>query len=345
MVFRSIKIGVLENLPTRELAFKDDNAYYKYVFRLPIFYMKALGLFHFKSDHFAFKFYRLFTLVCCWFCFAKFLTSFKFFYGVSEAFNKNLVLKLCMAIWLLVNSIHMLLSFCIMEKKSYKNEYLHRLNEILKKDESPEQNLKKLRQKFIVIFLISFILLAANMVSLILSFFGPKDLEDLFGMALSPYQNTTVGDNVYYRLFQTSIFFYPSAVWTTVIFYFIAELLLVQTILNTFNMRFEKFIQTANNETNQVSEDVENNFEILRQEHLKHCELVASLNKCYKHIVSTTVIFYQASNLLLLYVISNWSSFCITGISAFAYPFWLVTNTLIIAVCLYFSSQIIILVT
>ena len=343
MNFKRNKIAIQKE--SAELTLKDENSYYKYVFGVSIVYMKVLGLFHFKSDHVALKCYRLFAILCCRVCFAKFLTSFQFFYGTSESFNKNLVIKICMALWLLVNSIHITLSFPIMEIETYKNDFLRKLHELLKQDDNLEQDLKSLRRKFFFIFLISFLLFISQMATVFLSYFGPKDLENLFGVALAPYStNSTVGSNAFYRLSETGLMIYPGAVWTTFIFSLFAELLVVERLLKNFNKKLEQFIQTANAEVTQDLEKFEENFEKLRQDHLRHCDLISSLNKCYKLIISTFLIFYQASNLLVLYVMSNWTNNCITGILAFAYPFWLSTNTFIIAVTLYSSSQISVLV-
>lgn len=350
-VFDNVISKLKNELPSIEQACYDENICYKYIHKIPLIYLRLLGLIHFKGDHKLIKCYRIFVIVCCWVCWVKFISVFEIFYGNSEPFNKNLILKICILIWVGIQCIHTTTMFIIMEKESYKNEFIRKLNYFLKKDENLQKSLIRLRKKVFLMFFVLFIFLILNTILNFLSFFGPKEFEPIFVYFLAPFHHPgdLVGNNAFYRLFQIYLIFCCSAVWTTLIVHFSTDCLTVEKILEDFNVKFSQYVFRVEKLATSIVDinaqlNLEDEFESLRMEHLKLCDLVLSLNKCNMVIVSSALIFYQASNLLIIYVISGWTSNCINGISAFTYPFWLITNVMIIAICIYRASQIFVFV-
>jgi len=356
-----IELETIQQRDTAENAlpkFEERNLYEE-TMRIPLLIMKCIGLYHKKSDPFWHKIYPILTLISLW---ALFLKTFPVFRGESS-FSAALIIKVVSISWSFSITLLSTILFLNREKANRETNLIEQLN-VLLNYEFDAKLLRRLRIKLVIINIIFLLFSLANCVILVVSLFGPKELFSAFSIMLSPFHNEKwAQESVPLKLFMALLGFICSIYWSMTVATYLNHSLILDNILVNFNHKFKKFVQSSviasfdsedidktfsltcdqsiyNKEKDEKKVVCEYVFEKHRIWHLKICSAIRQADKCYSEFIALTLIIYITISFPLIYVMSNWSGNCITGILQFAYPYWLIAAILILAIILWSSSRI-----
>jgi hypothetical protein len=337
---------------------------YEEVMQIPLKMLRCLGLYHCKTDRFWFKLYSIFYLAAIWLFLFKFFTA---FLGESS-FSAKLIYKIVTALWLFTCcSLASILFFN--QEKSNREVSLSKQFSLLLCYEFSSDKVRKLKKNLLIKYLIFLFSSFFNSISIFLSLFGPEELFNAFSNFLAPFQSSEwAQDSIPYKLFTALMGSLNSIYMTMTVATFLSHSQILEALLTNFNEKFTEFNQTSiiasedrsessnkkstmNNNPSQhdffqnikdkerrtVSE---NEFERFRIWHLNVCLAVKQVDKCYSEFLALILAAYITISFLLIYVMSNWSGNCVSGILQAAYPFWFITSIAILALVLRVASQI-----
>ena len=348
-----------------------ESLYVRKFMRLPLIYLRCIGTFHLKSDNIVIKLYNGFMIACMLFNFFKYFPVFR----SATSFDKYLVINICFLLWLGVNALHSVLFFYLTEKRSKLNLLIQKTDRLLERVESFESSKSYKRSYFIILFLhaASVSIIISNLAIGALSYYGPSTFAGLFATTFTPFSaDDPVGQSPYYKAFVFFLLATSTFGWASYFIFFLSNLVIFKFLLGEFNEQFDKFVHKcvvdsteekrdrdpvfnfvsgdpANTDANsdleatsieQRQSVTEDDFEHFRLWNLELGSLLRTANDCFKEFLTLSLLSYGPLIFLILFVVSNWTGNCITGILAFAYPFWLVAAAVILGACLHFSAQI-----
>ena len=204
----------------------------------------------------------------------------------------------------------------------------------------------------------------ANTAAIIISLFGPKVLFNGFRLFLAPFHKADwAAESIPYKIFITFLISVTSFHWCLTVAMFLSHAVILIEMMRRFNARFNNWVEKSilvsgdssndveksiltNNETNifiDLNEKTcvgESQLEKYRILHLKLAYLVHLLDDCYKEMLGVMIVFYINAVLLLLYIMSDWSGNCVTGIFAALYPFWTIASASFLIIVIIFAAII-----
>lgn len=349
------KSGHLESVtkqPKRDLERLPDC----YLLKFPNILLRIFGLYHRKSDRIVFKIYACTICFINWFNFARMFSV----YTISENLSADLVLKIIITFWLFICSFNSSIIFINEELEDRERNLLRNLHSIF------ELKICTIRQKRLeiiiyIIYAVVYSMAFINFTAIVLSYFGPRVLLDGFRLFLAPFHNEEWAvDSIPLKLLALFLTGTTSFHWCLQIGVYLSHTTILIEFLSEFKERFNDFVkesvivsvntvQTKHSIMTKDDENVfldlkekkcvcENKFEQYRMWHLKLCYIVRLLDKCYREFIGVTVLFNTISILLLLYIMSDWSGSCITGIMAVLYPFWTIASAIFLLVIVISAS-------
>ena len=352
--------------PTHNRSTQTSNIY-EDVLNYPRVLMRIFGIYHEKTDQISIKIYCIFVLLLEWFMFCKTFTVFK----KDETFSGELVLKIVTLLWMFIVAFNGSLLFTnqemISKEQTLKIHFLECFN--FSKNISRVKN--NIYLKINLTFMIALCFGIFNLISAIVSLFGPSSFYPAFSNFLSPFQNIDSGPVlIIYKIVMIIIIGYFSLFWTLVIGYFLSHSIIMVELLKDFNESFINIIKnrifTSNPSYNNKEIDTNNNkddssatinriylcsnetrcfgteeeFDFHRLWHLKLCQCINQLDNCYKLFIAFTVTFYTCIVLLILYTMSDWNGNCIRGLMEILYPFWGSVGSFLMCLIILFTARI-----
>ncbi len=338
---------------------------YEEILHVPFKMLRCFGLYHRKTDRLWLKFYSIFYLTTIWLFLFKFFTA---FLGES-VFSAKMIYKIVTAIWLFTCCSLASILFFNQERSNREASLSEQFNRLLAYEFSSDK-VRKLKKSLLTKYLIFLFSSFFNSISIFLSLFGPEELFNAFSNFLAPFQSEEwAQESIPYKLFAAIMGSLNSIYMTMTVATFLSHSQILEVLLSNFNEKFAEFNQKSIIEShdhfelankkpiinknpaqnNNSSENIndkerkivsENDFERFRIWHLNLASAVKQVDKCYSEFLALILVAYITISFLLIYVMSNWSGNCVSGILQAAYPFWFVTSIAILALVLRVSSQI-----
>ena len=323
------------------------------------FVMRAFGFYHCKSDKLILKVYPIITLIIVWFNTIRTISCFNFFYNESESFSAELAIKIVSILWLFSCSINITIIFINQLINSREEELIKSINSLLKENEDLNDIVRKSSRCVKIIFTLSLVVGFFNVIVFMVTMLGPKEFRALFIVFLAPFHKTEWAVNsIPYKLYSSLLFVFTSLGWTLNVAYYVSQCQIIMEIQKNFNKRMSKFIENnviipncdietahlsrsyPNDSNESQSFAVEADFEELRVYHLKICNVIKVMDKCYNQFIALTLLCYIPLVCIILYVVADWTNNCITGLKAVMFPFWLAVGLLIIVIIVNYGARI-----
>lgn len=331
-----------KNVSNLEICSKNYEVYCD-IMKYPIILMRIFGLYHKKKDNWYLKGYSLFIIIILWFSFARFFSLFDFWHGKYESLSAQLVYKIIIILWSFANVMNGTLFFINQEKNSRENQLIIDISFYLHKYSN--KKLKLLKNKIFIYFLIGFFGSGFNSISGIISLFGPDYFYEAFFSFLAPFHKAKWSKhNIPFKIFNNILLSYTSFFWMITICNYLAHCEMIAFIFKNFNQEFRNLVDNKLLVSQKIIEnnsyEFEEKFDKLRKKHLKICNIIRQMNKCYKEFIGITLLIYIAIVLLIVYIMSDWNGNCINGIMAILYPYWVASGLIIIILTVVFGSKI-----
>ena len=317
--------------------------------------MRIFGFYHHKSDRLILKVYPIFVLFIMWFNTLRCFSSFNFFYNQSEPFSAELVLKIVTILWLFSCSANTTVIYINQAFSCREAELIKTINTLLEANQDCKRIVDQASRHINLIFLISLAIGFFNQTAFLVSMFGPKEMRSLFILILAPFHRTDWAvESIPFKMFSAFLFIFMSLSWTLNVAYYGSYCQIFIEILKNYNKRMSYFISNhviipsnenfpkpdPNDSIEKLSFAIEADFEELRLYHLKICNAIKILNKCYNKFIALTLLCYIPLICVILYAIADWNNNCITGLKSVAFPFWLVVGILIIVIIVNYGARI-----
>jgi hypothetical protein len=325
--------------------------------KYPLLILRIFGLYHKKGDP-----YAIAIAILNWFNLFRFMSAYYFWWGGSESFSAPLVLKIIANLWLFACSFNTTIIYLNQEIKSRQPTLLENFYSLMEL-KGEHFRVKRLKKVIYIIFAMCLSVSIFNTMAIFISMFGPKFLFAAFKVFLAPFQDSDwAAESVPYKLAISFMMAIMSFHWTLAYALYLAHAMIVIEFFNVFNLKFSRFtkmsilvskessildksIPTDQNEnifidTKEKTCVCELKLEEFRITHLKLSFVVHLLDRCYKQFIAVTLVFYIMIILLVLYIISDWSGSCISGLLVVLYPFWMIISLLILMLTVIFASRI-----
>lgn len=323
--------------------------------------LRIVGLFHRKDDKLILKAYTISLCLIDLINLIRLMLSYEIIYGRSEPALAVLILKVICTIWFFVCFCSSLIIFinneCPRREQAFLNSAYHMI------ELSPGYcRQKKLRFTVYLIYSIvgSLTLFAALFFSVAL--LGPKVLFNGVSLFLSPFHTSDWAiDSTPFKililllcivstahcLLSNAVFLAHTVIPIELICKFNSDFmgLARQNVLVTNESTLRKTIAT--NRIKSVMIDTkaktcfsEDRFDEFRIRYLKIAFVVERLDECFKELIAIIVVAYTIALLLLLYIVSDWSGNCVTGILNVLYPYWIILTANMLFLIIIFPAVI-----
>lgn len=315
----------------------------------PNTFLRFFGLYHRKDDHFIKKIYPLSLIFIDVLNFARSLTTYK----SSESLSAELGLKILFTIWSFICASSAIILFINHERTSREQNLMANISSMIEL-KITDCKIKKLKIFVYASFFIGFSMAFFNILGVMIAFFGPSSFSKGFNMFLAPFNDVeNIANNVGYKILILILIGVSSFHWMLSLSLYASHSLIIVMMLHNFNHNFEEFVKKSilvshesGNLSNYVNSKQEENiyienkqkmcvceksFEKHRILHLKLSYLVQLLDECYTEYIGICVTLYIIIVLVLLYIMSDWSGNCISGITAILYPFWFLVSFVVLS--------------
>lgn len=327
-----------------------------YLLKYPNILLRVFGLYHRKDDPKAFKIYALMFIIIDIINVCRSFTV----YSANESLTAEFGLKILFTVWAFMCMSSALIIYINQESQGREPKLLINITNII------EFKITKCRQKTLRIyvytaFIIGFSMAVFNILGIMVGFFGPSFLFKGFKMFLAPFNDVEIiYTNIAYKIFALFLISISSFHWCLSVSLYASHVLILIEMFNSFNRNFKKFVkesiivdQKSANLEHSVNTSQEENvyieyeekkcvcsqtFEKHRILHLKLTYLVQLLDKCYQEFIAISVLLYIVVILVLLYIMSDWSGNCISGVMTIMYPFWFIVGTFILLIIVVLAS-------
>lgn len=317
--------------------------------KYPNLILRLIGLYHKKTDPFWLKAYSFSFCLINWFNFIRFLSNYKIFWGQSEEFSATLALKIIITMWLFSTAFNSTLIYVNQEMESRQQALVKNFCTIF--ESKKKLNFRKQKLKHYIVFVLAFMFTLINFSVVLVGFFGPKAFFAQFKSFLAPLHDSEwAADCIPFKII-ASLLIMPTFFHTTFSYaIYLSHTFVMIEFLHVFNAEFAKFTKTSilvsafsvkisvpqpiidNDQIENVFIEEkreicnEEKFEEFRVLHLKLSHCVHLLDICYRQFIGITILIYIVNILLELYIVSNWSGNCVSGLLAGLYPFWLIDS-------------------
>ena len=318
---------------------KNTDDYFHKIMHLPIILMKLFGVFHHKKDKMFMKVYCIFVLVILWFNFIRLFFNFK---GKIEL-TGNFVYKITNILWYFRCASTQTVLFINRSCNSKEEKMIKQLNLLFEYHDNNHKQLKCLRKKINLIFIIFTFASFFEWILNFYSFFGSNFFTISVEILLAPFQNEKwAKESIPLKIFFSFCILFDVFTFSYGFGLFLADCMITLNLVQSFNKKFKEFIQTGvivSDDSFLLHRDkqigssclhenyfTEENFEYFRIWHLKLTVLVKKLNSLF-HIILAFAFFISICVVFLItFLVSDWSNNCIHGIIQFLIPFWILNS-------------------
>ncbi len=325
----------------------EPSKYYSDIMKYPCVVMRLSGLYCKSGDRKLIKAYNILVLCLIWYNTLKSINWFNIVNGSgTDPFNGYLVYKIVVVIWLVMCSVHGLLVFAIQLNVNKIDKVEEMTNILFQYEQTPVKTVRVLKR---TCFILLNICLLSSLINCAVGLLGLFSSDQLFFSAFTnlicvynPDQYVSVPP--VFKVFSWITFIYTNQAWFMSFGYFLGHVILICKLSKSFNIVFERFASSRKKsplpglDVDSLSD--EEYFNELFEWYLKLVALVRVSNKCFTQFIGVSLVSYLPITLLLLFIISNWTGNCITGIFEVLYPFWLILAVLFLFGTILSTSRI-----
>lgn len=298
--------------------------------KYPLLLMRVLGLYHHSGDKWYSKIYPLLVILFLWGGFGRFISLFEFWYGRVESSTAILMYKIITSLWCFIAAFNGSIFFINQEINSRQNKLIEELSVFL--ELYSNRNIKKLKKRIYVYFILGTISALLNSVTGFFSIFEPDLKLSIFTSLLDLFNKQTWSNNMTIKIINRFLMTYESFFWVVTIDYFLSQCDLLGFVFENLSLDFQSITKRYNltsSLNSPILPSFEKEFNKAQINFFQLCKIVEQMNKCYSQLIGMNLIVYLTMILLLFYILTL-NNEPLKGIMLFLYAYWTIIAFIII---------------
>ena len=311
------------------------------IMKYPLIAMRIVGLYHRKTDGFFLKVYSLFCLTLTWINFVRLGFNFNIFYGQTEDFlSADFIMKVCIQLFCFQAAANSTVLYINHEMDTREKKFLNKLNVLIQYDENAEKTTKKLKKKIAIIFILFALLTLGNFFFFIICYFGPKSVlvdNEVAKMFLAPLYKLEAEwalENPGYKALMWLLLVISNEYYVLNISYYLSHCMIIIELFDVFNRKLRESLEVGQEKITEYE------FENFRCWHLKLHNVVESFDVCYNKWIGFGLFSLTIMNVIIIFVLSDWTKKLTTVLMQIEYPFWFLFCLVMLSTLLYFTSKL-----